>query len=192
MTTEHVPPSAFETPRLILRQLTVEDAAFIFELVNDPDWLRYIGGRGVRTLDDARAYILRGPVASYERFGFGLYAVERKEAPGPIGLCGLMQRDVLDDVDIGFAFLPAYRALGYAHEAAAATLEYGRSALGLSRIVAIVSPENAASIRLLEKLGLRFERTIRLPDDPEEIFLFGIDLAASDPPPIASADQPST
>lgn len=191
MTTEHVPPSAFETSRLILRQLTAEDAAFIFELVNDPDWLRYIGDRGVRTLDDARAYILRGPVASYERFGFGLYAVERKEAPGPIGLCGLMQRDVLDDVDIGVAFLPAYRALGYAHEAAAATLEYGRSALGLSRIVAIVSPENAASIRLLEKLGLRFERTIRLPDDPEEIFLFGIDLAASDPPSITSADQPS-
>jgi [ribosomal protein S5]-alanine N-acetyltransferase len=162
-----------QTDRLVLRWLTTEDAELIHELVNDPDWLRYIGDRGVRTLEDARDYLLQGPIAMYAQAGFGLYRVELWESRVPIGICGLIKRDALEDVDLGFAFLPRFRAQGYAYEAAAATLEYGRRKLGLSRIVAIVSPENHPSIQLLRKLGLRFERNIRLAGGADEVNLFG-------------------
>lgn len=164
-----------ETERLILRRLTKDDAAFIFELVNDPAWLKFIGDRGVRTLEDARDYIVKGPVAMYERLGFGLYLVELKENRAPIGMCGLLKRDSLEDVDIGFAFLPRYRAQGYAHEAAAGAMAYGWDVLGLKRVVAIVSADNHGSARLLERVGFRFERMIRLPEDAEEIRLFVAD-----------------
>ena len=154
--------NAFETDHLILCHLTTEDAAFILELLNDPGWLRFIGDRGVRTLDDARRYILNGPVKSYQQSGFGLYLVKLKENETPIGMCGLIKREELDDVDIGFAFLPQFTGRGYAYEAAAATLHYGYTVLGLKHIVAITDPDNERSIRLLQKLGLRLEKTIRL------------------------------
>lgn len=166
-----------ETERLVLRRLTEEDAPFIFELVNDPAWLRFIGDRGVRTLDDARDYIVKGPVAMYSRLGFGLYLVELKEARTPIGMCGLLKRDSLEDVDLGFAFMPQYRGRGFAHEAAAGAMAYGREVLRLKRVLAIVSVDNDGSARLLEKLGFRFERMIRLPDDAEEIRLFVFERA---------------
>jgi len=160
------------TDRLILRRLSPADAEFIFELVNDPDWLRYIGDRGVRTLDDARRYILQGPMAMYDARGYGLYCVVLRESGVPVGICGILKRDALEDVDIGFAFLPRFRSRGYAFEAAAATLEYGRQTLNLSRIVAIVSPENHVSRRLLEKLGFMCERRFEIaPGD--EVCLFG-------------------
>jgi RimJ/RimL family protein N-acetyltransferase len=162
-----------ETDRLILRKLAVEDSAFILELVNDPLWLRFIGDRGVRTLEDAQAYILKGPVAMYARLGFGLYLVEHKRDGIPLGMCGLIKRDALEDVDLGFAFLPAYRAQGYAYESAAAVLAYGQSAFGLKRIVAITSPDNDRSARLLEKLGFIFEKMIQLSDD-DEVKLFAL------------------
>jgi [ribosomal protein S5]-alanine N-acetyltransferase len=165
-----------ETDRLILRWLTVEDDAFIFELVNDPLWLRFIGDRGVHTLDDARDYILKGPMAMYERVGFGLYLVEHRSDGVSLGICGLIKRDALDDVDIGFAFLPEFRAQGYAYESAAAVLAYGRSMLGLKRIVAITSPDNDRSARLLEKLGFTFEKMIHLPNDSEAVKLFASDV----------------
>ena len=162
-----------ETDRLILRHLSADDAEFVFELVNDPAWLRFIGDRGVRNLDDARDYIRKGPVDSYSRYGFGLYAVERKEGGSPIGICGLVKRDFLEDVDIGFALLPAFRGKGYAREAARATLSYAREVVGLDRIVAITSADNDASGRLLEEIGLRFERMIRISaDSPEDVKLF--------------------
>lgn len=160
-----------ETDRLIIRWLTVEDAAFILELVNDPSWLRFIGDRGVRTLEDARSYILKGPVEMYGRLGFGLYLVELKSEGVPIGTCGLIKRDSLKDVDIGFAFLPSFRGQGYAYEAASAVLAYGKNTLGLERIVAIVSPGNDRSIKLLEKLGLRFEQNVQL-SERNEVKLF--------------------
>ena len=147
-----------ETERLVLRRLTLEDAEFIFRLVNEPAWLRYIGDKGVKTLDDAGNYIRTGPMAMYERFGFGLLMVESKEDGTPIGICGLLKRDTLDDVDIGFAFLPAFRAQGYARESAAATLAYARDVLNLGRVIAITAPDNQDSARLLETIGLRFER----------------------------------
>jgi RimJ/RimL family protein N-acetyltransferase len=162
-----------ETDRLVLRKLTADDAEFIIDLLNQPSFLRYIGDKGVRNTDDAIRYIETGPQASYARFGFGLYLVELKESGISIGMCGLLKRDSLPDVDIGFAFVPGYWSQGYAFEAAGAVMTYGQEVLGLKRIVAITSLDNTASIRLLEKIGLRFERLIKLGDDHEEVRLFG-------------------
>ena len=161
-----------ETERLALRHATTADDRFIFELVNDPAFIRNIGDRGVRTLADAERYVLDGPIASYEKFGFGMYVVEVRESGTPIGLCGFVKRDWLPDVDIGFAFLPQYRSQGYARESASAVRRYGHEVLGLTRIVAIVSPENADSIRLLEKIGLRFEGMVRPVNEDADIKLF--------------------
>lgn len=161
-----------ETRRLRLRQLAPTDASFILELVNDPDWLRFIGDRGVRAVEDAREYILRGPMDMYARLGFGLYLVETRDPVGSVGICGLIKRDSLEDVDIGFAFLPRFRGRGYALEAATATMEFGRRHLRLERIVAITSPGNLSSIRLLERLGMRFEADVALPNQAEEVSLY--------------------
>jgi RimJ/RimL family protein N-acetyltransferase len=165
-----------ETERLILRRVTVEDGEFILELLNDPAWLRFIGDRGVRTLDAARDYITKSLVAMYERLGFGLYLTELKDGGVPIGVCGLIKRDYLEDVDIGFAFLPEFRGQGYAYESAAAVMAYGKGTFGLKRIVAITSPDNDDSARLLEKLGFSFERTVKLSGDGEEVSLFASDI----------------
>jgi [ribosomal protein S5]-alanine N-acetyltransferase len=155
-----------ETARLRVRWFDANDAQFIFELLNDPAWIEYIGDKGVHTRDDARRYIDKGPLAMYERHGFGLYAVESKETGEPIGMCGLIRRDGLEDVDLGFAFLPQFRGAGYAFESASAVMAYGKATLGLRRIVAIVSQGNHASSRLLGKLGFRLERMVALrPDD---------------------------
>ena len=161
-----------ETSRLTLRLIGGQDAPFILRLLNEPSFVRYIGDRDVRTVDDARAYIEKGPSASYARFGFGLWLAQLRNDGTPIGMCGLLKRDTLDDVDIGFAYLPAFRGQGYAHEAAAAVMVHGRLALGIPRIVAIVSPENVASIRLLEKIGLAFDRRIDLSGDGRDTCLF--------------------
>ena len=161
-----------ETERLALRKLSTDDADFVLELLNEPSFLQYIGDRGVRSLEDAREYILNRLVASYERNGFGLYLVELKESSIPIGISGLVKRDALPDADIGFAFLPAYWSKGYALESAAAVMNYAREVLGLPRIVAITSLDNEASAKLLEKIGLRFERLIKLSEDAEEVKLF--------------------
>ncbi len=160
------------TERLILRRLTVEDGEFILELLNDPAWLRFIGDKGVRTLADARDYILKSPVAMYERLGFGLYLTELKSEGVPVGICGLIKRDSLEDVDIGFAFLPEFWGKGYAYESAAAVMAYGKSTFGLKRIVAITTPDNVSSAKLLEKLGFNFERMVKLSDDSAEVRLF--------------------
>ena len=161
-----------ETERLVLAHLTAEDAPFIFELLNTPAWLQFIGDRGIKTPEDASRYIMRGPVNSYQKNGFGLYLVRLKDTRHPAGLCGLIKRESLDDVDIGFAFLPAYNGKGYAFEAAAATLHYGFSTLGLKRIVAITNEDNSRSIHLLEKLGLRFERKVLHDGEAKELMLF--------------------
>ena len=113
-----------ETDRLILRWMSAGDAPFILELVTEPSWLRFIGDRGVRTPDDAREYIRKGPVDMYARLGFGLYLTERKEDGVPIGICGLLKRESLDDVDLGFANLPRFWGEGYAYEAALAVIAY--------------------------------------------------------------------
>ena len=164
-----------ETDRLILRQLSTEDAAFILELVNEPSFIQNIGDRGVRTLEDARAYILRVAISSYEKNGFGLYLVELKDSGQSIGMCGLIKRDGLEDVDIGYAFLPRFWLNGYAVEAAAAVKDYARDMLGLKRLVAITDPANQGSIRVLEKIGLKYEKMVRLSADDIELKLFTAD-----------------
>ena len=164
--------NVLETERLNLRYISTEDVEFIVELLNEPSFIQNIGDKGVRTIEDARQYILNGPVSSYEQFGFGLYAVELKGTDTPIGMCGLIKREGLDDVDIGYAFLPRFWSKGYAFESADAVMKYGREVLGLKRIVAITSPDNDSSIKVLEKIGLQFEMMIRLPGNDEESRLF--------------------
>ena len=164
--------NVLETERLTLRWLTADDAPFVLKLLNDPAWLRFIGDRCVRDVEQARTYLLNGPVAMVERFGFGLYLAARKSDGVPMGMCGLIKREGLDDVDIGFAFLPQFCGSGYAFEAATAVMAYGKSTFGLRRIVGITSPDNISSIKLLEKIGLKAERMIRLPKVDEETMLF--------------------
>jgi len=161
-----------ETDRLSLRRLNPDDAEFILELLNDPAFLHFIGDKGVRTIEDARQYILQGPMQSYDKLGFGLYLVSLKETLIPIGMCGLIRREALEDVDIGFAFLPDYRGQGYGFESALAVRDYGLNVLGLKRMLAITNPDNIGSIRVLEKLGLKFDRMIRLTPDSAEIRLY--------------------
>lgn len=168
---ESAPGTILETPRLVVRRFTPEDAAFTHALVNDPAWLEHIGDRNVRSLEDARAYIQTRVLASYERHGFGMWVVGLRDDGTAIGTCGLIQREGLADVDLGFAFLPAYRGRGYALESAAAVLDHAR-ALGMRRVVAIVSPANDRSIRILERIGMTFERMVRMPGDTEDIRLY--------------------
>jgi ribosomal-protein-alanine N-acetyltransferase len=160
------------TERLKLRRLTAADADFMLGLMNEPAYIRFIADRGLRTVEAARAYLADGPLISYARHSFGLWLVAHKDSGQPIGVCGLLRRAGLEDVDLGYALRSEYWGRGYAAEAAAATLDYGRDELGLRRIVAIVSVDNERSTRLLERLGMRYERLIRLPDDDEDLKLF--------------------
>jgi RimJ/RimL family protein N-acetyltransferase len=165
-----------ETERLTLRFASIEDAEFILELLNDPDWLKFIGDLGVTTIEQARDYISQKLVRMYEDVGFGLYLVEMKDR-NPIGICGLVKRDYLQDIDIGFAFLPKYRRKGFAFEAADAVIEFARQKLGVKRLVAITSQNNENSIELLKKLGLHDEQLLKLPDREEWVKLFAIDYS---------------
>lgn len=161
-----------ETQRLILRHILSDDAPFILQLLNEPGFIQNIADRGVRSLADAEHYIAEGPTASYARNGFGLFLVMRKEGLEPIGMCGLIRRDTLPDVDIGYALLARFEGQGYATEAAAATLAWGRGALGLPRIVGITGLDNQGSIRVLEKIGLRFEKIIPWASSNDEVRLY--------------------
>jgi RimJ/RimL family protein N-acetyltransferase len=164
-----------ETARLVVRTATLEDAAFYHALVNDPAFIEHIGDKGIRTLDDARAALLTGPIAMQEERGHSLYVVELKDDRLPIGMCGLIKRDTLDHIDIGYAYLPAWRGQGYAHEAAQAVLAHA-PALGIARLLAIVSPANEASNGLLRKLGMRFERFTHLVPDGPGTNVYSIEL----------------
>lgn len=168
--------NVIETERLNLREVNESDAAFILELFNDPDFKRNVGDRGLRTPEDARRYVAEKFVARYRREGFGFWLVEPKESGLPAGICGLVKRDALPGVDVGYAFLPPFRSKGYAFESASAVVAYARGALGLKRVYAIVNPENAVSIRVLEKLGMKFERMVRISPDEPEVRLFAVDL----------------
>lgn len=164
-----------ETDRLILQQLKEEDAGFIYKLVNDPTWLKFIGDKKVHSLQDARNYILNGPMQSYKRFRFGLYLMKLKNDNTSIGICGLIKRDTLEDVDVGFALLPEYAGNGYTSEAVSAIMTYASTVLKLTRIVAITQPDNNNCIKLLTRSGFIFENNIKSPDDIE-LMLYGIKL----------------
>ncbi|KFL36923.1 GNAT family N-acetyltransferase [Arenimonas donghaensis] len=172
-----MPATLPETPRLRLRELREDDAAFALAQLNDPDFHAYIGDRGVRDLDQARDYLATGPIASYARHGFGLWGVELKASGELAGMCGLIQRDTLPAPDLGYAFLPAFRGQGLAREAASLCLAFGFGTLAMPRILAIVTEANAASRRLLESLGMQ-------PDEPrslggEMLLVYAIDKPAA-------------
>lgn len=150
------------TARLTLREFVPADADFVHALMNSPGWLQFIGDRQIRSTEDARRYLEAGPIASYARHGFGLLQVLTRDAATRVGMCGLLQRDSLEEVELGFAFLPAHAGRGYATEAARAVLADARERLGLCRVAAVVQPDNAASFRVLAKLGFHFERQVQL------------------------------
>ena len=173
MTLVRTPMTVCETERLRLNHLSSpDDAPFILELLNDPGFIQNIGDRGVRSLPQAGDYINNGPVASYQEFGFGLYLVETREPRARLGICGLLRRDFHPDVEIGFAFLPRFRGKGYALEAASAVMTLGLKTLRLERIVALTALHNHDSMKVLERLGLKFERMIQYPGRAEESRLF--------------------
>ncbi len=171
--------AVIESERLRLHEFSaasLEDAAFMLRVLNDPAFLRNIGDRGVRSVADAQAYLLNGPIASYRRFGFGMYRMQAKASGENVGVCGLVKRDALQDVDLGYALLPEYCGCGFAVEAAAAVLSHARAALGLQRIAAIVDPANQDSIRVLEKLGFNYETLVRLSADDIALKLFASEV----------------
>jgi RimJ/RimL family protein N-acetyltransferase len=165
-----------ETERLFLREMSAEtDAEFVVELINEPAWIQNIGDRGIRTVEEAQNYISNSFVKSYEQNNFGLWLVGLKETGEAIGICGLIKRDTLEDVDIGFAFLQKFWSKGYAVESAEAVMDLARDKFELKRIVAITIPSNQGSINVLEKIGLRFEKMIKMTTDAEELMLFAWD-----------------
>lgn len=180
--TNHPPASGPEsnqilhTARLTLRRLTLEDARFVLELLNEPDFLNFIGDRGVRSVEDAKGYISRTAISAYERYGYGMLLVGTKETGESVGICGLIRREFLEDAEIGFAIHSKFGGLGFASEAAAAVMNYGLRELKLDRIVAIVTGDNVRSIRVLEKSGLEFEKKITWPDDGTELDLYAFPL----------------
>ena len=160
------------TERLRIREFTEADAGFIFHLLNTPAWLEFIGNRNIKTLEDARLYIINAPLFSYLKFGFGPYLVELKDSAVPIGMCSLIKRDSLEDVDLGFAFLPEHIGKGYAYETCQAVMEYSKTILGIKKLVAITDTHNTSSVKLLEKIGFLSEGKVKLPGEEEELLFF--------------------
>jgi len=159
-----------ETERLLIKHFTLDDTSFIIKLLNEPSFTKNIADKGVRTTEDAIKYLQDGPMASYANFGFGLSMIERKDSSTPIGMCGLIKRDELNDVDIGYALLTEYAGKGYAREAAVAVLKNGNEVHGLKRIIAVTSPDNESSIALLEKLGFEYESMVELYGMDNKLF----------------------
>jgi len=161
-----------QTPRLFLREFTVDDTEFIVRLLNTPGWLEFIGDSNVRTEEQAREYLLTKPIKDYQEDGFGPSLVGTRDNNIPIGMCGLIKRSNLDHPDIGFAFLSEFTGQGYAHEIARAVLTYAREVLHISQVLAITLPNNQTSINLLQKIGLTLEKSFSFPNDDTELLLF--------------------
>ena len=166
-------PPELETPRLTLRRLQFSDAEFLVGLLNQPSFLENIGDKGVRDVEGAHRYLREGPMAMYEQFGFGLWHVSRREDGAAIGMCGLLKRDIFPDVDVGYAFLPEFWGKGYAFEAAEATVAHAKRKFGLPRVIAVVSEGNNGSIRVIEKLGMQFERMVPMSPNEPDVRLYG-------------------
>ncbi|MFM6953571.1 MAG: GNAT family N-acetyltransferase [Sphingobacteriaceae bacterium] len=165
-----------ETDRLILRPFSLADAPFIMELVNTPGWLAFIGDRNVHSVGDAENYLQNGPLKGYADTGLGYWTVSRKEdLSKPIGSCGLMKRDTLQDIDIGYALIPEFEGLGYATEAAQAVLSFAFETKKVPRVVAISTTDNVRSAKVLQKIGMKIEGTVRFSADDDELFVFGVE-----------------
>jgi RimJ/RimL family protein N-acetyltransferase len=160
-----------ETERITLREFSTTDAEFILTLLNTPTWQKFIGDKNVHSVVDAENYLNDGPLKSYRENGFGLWLVLQKDDNKPIGMCGLVKRDYLEDVDIGFALMPEYEGLGYGFEMASATIMHSNNILQIESVVAITDADNTASIKLLNKLGLHFERKVNSAEG-DEVLLF--------------------
>jgi len=171
--------TVLETDRLLLRHFTLDDADFILRLVNDPAFIANIGDRGIRTRDDAATYLTDGPIASYAQHGHGLYLVALKESSEAIGICGLLKRIQFPDIDVGYAFLPEFWSRGFALESATAVVGHARDVLHVNRVIALVSPENARSIKLLEKLGFEFSELRQMRPDGPPTAIYGHDWSPS-------------
>ncbi|MFV0572225.1 MAG: GNAT family N-acetyltransferase [Xanthomarina gelatinilytica] len=166
-----------ETNRLIISKLTLEDASFILELTNTPHFIKYVGNKNLKTLEDAKNYLKEGTLKSYKNFGFGFYKLQLKQEQNKtIGTCGLVKREQLDHVDIGFAMLPGYEGKGFGLEASKEILKLAKNTFKLTRILAITLPTNSNSIKLLGKLGLSYEKRVKPFEDDEELLLFAKDL----------------
>lgn len=166
-----------ETHRLILKTFTIDDAPFILELMNTPDWIKFIGDRNVRTVEQAATYLKNNQLKAYESQDYGYYKVMLKsEDSKPIGSFGLLKRDTLEHVDIGFSLLPEYQGQGYGYEGTSALIDLARYRFNISTVCAITLPENQASIKLLEKLGLSFQKRVQPFENDGELLLFAIDL----------------
>ncbi len=171
--------AVFETERLRLFELTLDDAPFIVRQLNEPSFVRNIADRGVRTVEQAADYLRNGPLASYASHGFGLWRIERKSDGASLGMAGLLQRASLDHPDVGYALLPEHWGEGYASEAAAGCVARARHHYRWPRLMAIVLPTNAPSIRVLERLGFTALRRIHRDPDPAELSLYTLDLVSS-------------
>lgn len=165
-----------ETERLSLRHVNTDDAEFILALLNEPAYIQNIGDRGIRTLEQAKKYILDRLISSYEKHGFGLYLVELKKTGEATGICGLVKREGLDDVDVGYGFLPTFWGKGYATESVLALKKYAKNAVGLKRVAGIVAPDNQGSIRVLEKAGLMYEKMVKLSEDDIDLKLYAAEI----------------
>ena len=161
-----------QTERLLISKFTVNDAAFFLELANTPSWIQYIGDRNLKTVEDAEKYLKDGTLKSYLEHGFGFYKLEIKETKEPIGTCGLVKRAELENVDIGFALLPKYEGRGFGFESAEAVLKLAKDTFCLESVLAITLPNNKNSIKLIEKLGMSFEKMVKPFEDDEELMLF--------------------
>jgi [ribosomal protein S5]-alanine N-acetyltransferase len=166
-----------DTPRTRLREMTVADAPFICDLLNQPSFLKNIGDRKVRTPAEASAFIESRYRQSYRDHGYGLYVVQSRATAGPMGICGFVRRDALPDADLGFAFLPQFEGHGYAYEAASAMLEVAPDAFGLRRVLAIALPGNVRSHALLARLGFTLEREVVLSGETDPLSLFARELS---------------
>ena len=164
------------TEQLVIEELRETDAAMTLALLNDPDFISNIGDRKVRTLEQAQQYLRDGPLASYRDHGFGMYVLRLRDSGEPVGMCGLVKRPSLTEVDLGYALLPGFRGRGLAREAASAVLDFARETLGLDRLAGIVSPDNGASRHLLESLGLRQEGMVTMEGDDTAICYYTVDL----------------
>ncbi|WP_394780977.1 GNAT family N-acetyltransferase [Undibacterium sp.] len=168
-----------ETERLRLRTMNLDDAQFYLDLTNDPAWIKNIGDKGLKTIEAARESLQNGPIAMQQKLGFSLYVVEQKSDAAATGLCGLIKRDSLEDVDIGYAFLPQFRGLGYASEAAAGVLQYGKQQFGFKKLAAITSSENHDSAKVLEKLGFQLQKLVVLKGETKETRLYAYHYRAA-------------
>ena len=165
-----------ETERLIIDEMQPAEAPFVLELLNDEAYIEHIGDRNIRTLEQAQEFLVEKVIASYARNGFGMYAVRLKRDGSLVGMCGLVKRESLVDIDIGYGFLSQARGHGYALESARCVMDWATTTLGLQRLVAIVSPTNTPSVTLLESLGLRFESIVKLEGEEDAVKLYAWNL----------------